>query len=152
MKKLFRITYTHRAPLTLTLTRCFPFRQVDNEGRTIVDSTGALDLQKIPESMVVIGAGVIGLEMGSVWKRLGTKVTHIYMNIYVYICICIEREKERESMVVIGAGVIGLEMGSVWKRLGTKVTHIYIYICMCIYVYIYRERERESRWWSSAPE
>jgi len=48
---------------------------VDNKGKKIVDSTGALDLEKLPSSMVVIGGGVIGLEMGSVWARLGTKVT-----------------------------------------------------------------------------
>ncbi|KAK7235746.1 dihydrolipoyl dehydrogenase [Aureococcus anophagefferens] len=41
----------------------------------IVDSTGALVLDKIPETMAVVGGGVIGLEMGSVWRRLGTKVT-----------------------------------------------------------------------------
>ena len=49
--------------------------EVDNDTGTIVDSTGALVLAKIPESMVVIGAGVIGLELGSVYARLGTKVT-----------------------------------------------------------------------------
>jgi len=48
---------------------------VDNKLKKIVDSTGALDLEKIPSSLVVIGGGVIGLEMGSVWARLGTKVT-----------------------------------------------------------------------------
>ena len=48
---------------------------VDNDKGVIVDSTGALVLAKIPESMVVIGAGVIGLELGSVYARLGTKVT-----------------------------------------------------------------------------
>ena len=42
---------------------------------TIVSSTGALALAKVPASMVVIGAGVIGLELGSVWRRLGSKVT-----------------------------------------------------------------------------
>jgi dihydrolipoamide dehydrogenase len=50
---------------------------VDNAGGKIVDSTGALDINKIPETMAVIGGGVIGLEMGSVWSRLGTKVTVI---------------------------------------------------------------------------
>lgn len=50
---------------------------VDNDGQKIVDSTGALDIAKIPETMAVIGGGVIGLEMGSVWSRLGTKVTVI---------------------------------------------------------------------------
>ncbi len=46
---------------------------IDEE--TIVTSTGALTLGRIPKSMVVIGAGVIGLEMGSVYARLGTEVT-----------------------------------------------------------------------------
>ena len=41
----------------------------------IVDSTGALELKAVPESLIVIGAGVIGLELGSVWRRLGAKVT-----------------------------------------------------------------------------
>jgi dihydrolipoamide dehydrogenase len=48
---------------------------VDNAGKKVVDSTGALDLDKIPKTMVVVGGGVIGLEMGSVWRRLGTQVT-----------------------------------------------------------------------------
>ena len=46
---------------------------VDNE--RIVDSTGALSLSEVPKHLVVIGAGVIGLELGSVWRRLGAKVT-----------------------------------------------------------------------------
>jgi dihydrolipoamide dehydrogenase len=41
----------------------------------IVDSTGALSLPQVPKSLVVIGAGIIGLELGSVWRRLGAKVT-----------------------------------------------------------------------------
>jgi len=48
---------------------------VDNDKQIIVDSTGALELAKVPEHMVVIGGGVIGLELGSVWRRLGAKVT-----------------------------------------------------------------------------
>ena len=50
---------------------------VDNAKGKIVDSTGALEINKIPETMAVVGGGVIGLEMGSVWSRLGTKVTVI---------------------------------------------------------------------------
>ncbi|MEO8723735.1 MAG: dihydrolipoyl dehydrogenase [Sphingobium sp.] len=48
---------------------------VDNDGSVVVDSTGAIALPKVPEHMVVIGGGVIGLELGSVWRRLGAKVT-----------------------------------------------------------------------------
>ena len=50
---------------------------VDNTGGKIVDSTGALEINKIPEKMAVVGGGVIGLEMGSVWARLGAEVTVI---------------------------------------------------------------------------
>jgi dihydrolipoamide dehydrogenase len=45
--------------------------------KVIVSSTGALTLEKVPAKMIVIGAGVIGLEMGSVWRRLGAEVTVI---------------------------------------------------------------------------
>jgi dihydrolipoamide dehydrogenase len=48
---------------------------VDNDAGVVVDSTGALALNRVPEHMVVIGGGVIGLELGSVWRRLGAKVT-----------------------------------------------------------------------------
>lgn len=51
-----------------------PFPGIEIDEVQIVSSTGALDLQKVPEKLVVIGAGVIGLEMGSVWSRLGAKV------------------------------------------------------------------------------
>ena len=50
---------------------------VDNAVGKIVDSTGALDISSIPATMAVVGGGVIGLEMGSVWSRLGTEVTVI---------------------------------------------------------------------------
>lgn len=43
----------------------------------IVSSTGALSLKSVPKRMVVIGAGVIGLELGSVWSRLGAQVTAV---------------------------------------------------------------------------
>ncbi len=48
---------------------------VEYDKKFIVDSTAALEFEEVPEHLVVIGAGVIGLELGSVWKRLGAKVT-----------------------------------------------------------------------------
>ncbi len=56
-----------------SIARQLPFAAVDNE--RIVDNVGALALADIPRRLGVIGAGVIGLEMGSVWKRLGSEVT-----------------------------------------------------------------------------
>ncbi len=52
-----------------------PGVKVDIDEKVIVSSTGALELDKVPETMVVVGGGVIGLELGSVWARLGAKVT-----------------------------------------------------------------------------
>src|SRR5215510_5317205 len=48
---------------------------IDIDERRIVSSTGALVLDKVPQCLLVIGAGVIGLELGSVWRRLGSQVT-----------------------------------------------------------------------------
>ena len=52
-----------------------PLPGVDVDQKRIIDSTGALVIPEIPKSMVVIGAGIIGLELGSVWRRLGAEVT-----------------------------------------------------------------------------
>ncbi len=52
-----------------------PFLKAD--GKRVVTSTEALEFDSIPSSMVIVGAGAIGLEMGSVWSRLGTKVTFV---------------------------------------------------------------------------
>lgn len=52
-----------------------PLPTVPIDEEVIVSSTGALKLESVPEKMVVIGGGVIGLEMGSVWRRLGSQVT-----------------------------------------------------------------------------
>ena len=54
-----------------------PLAGVDIDEKRIVSSTGALSLATVPNTMVVIGAGVIGLELGSVWSRLGADVTAI---------------------------------------------------------------------------
>lgn len=52
-----------------------PGMKIDIDEKVIVSSTGALSLSKVPQRLVVVGAGVIGSELGSVWSRLGAKVT-----------------------------------------------------------------------------
>lgn len=54
-----------------------PFPGLTFDEKVIISSTGALSLPKVPKKLIVIGAGVIGLEMGSVYQRLGTQVTVI---------------------------------------------------------------------------
>lgn len=63
--------------LIATGSEVTPFPGITIDEQRVVSSTGALSLPKVPESMVIIGAGVIGLELGSVWSRLGSKVTAV---------------------------------------------------------------------------
>ena len=72
---------------------------VDNAGQRIVDSTGALDMTEVPKKMAVIGGGVIGLEMGSVWARLGSEVTVIeFMD---RICPAMDKEITKKFQAVL---------------------------------------------------
>ena len=68
-------TYVTKYVVIATGSDVTPLPGITIDEKTVVSSTGALKLAKVPKSMVVIGAGVIGLEMGSVWRRLGTEVT-----------------------------------------------------------------------------
>ena len=70
-------SYTAKNVLIATGSSVTPLPgvEIDNDKHVVVDSTGALELPKVPGHMVVIGGGVIGLELGSVWLRLGAKVT-----------------------------------------------------------------------------
>ncbi len=68
-------TYTTKNVVIATGSEVTPLPGVEIDEKKIVSSTGALELTKVPKSLVVIGAGVIGLEMGSVWRRLGADVT-----------------------------------------------------------------------------
>jgi len=101
-----------------------PGVEVDEE--TVVTSTGALALPKVPKSMVVIGAGVIGLEMGSVFARLGTAVTVIeYLDQITpgmdgEICKTFQRSLKKQGLkFVMGAAVQSVE------RLKTKAKVTY---------------------------
>lgn len=67
-------TYNAKNILIATGSDVMPLPGVEIDEKTIVSSTGALELQSVPKKMIVIGAGVIGLEMGSVWSRLGAEV------------------------------------------------------------------------------
>jgi dihydrolipoamide dehydrogenase len=61
--------------LLATGSESTPLPGVEVDGKVVVTSTEALAFEKVPKQLVVIGAGIIGLELGSVWARLGSKVT-----------------------------------------------------------------------------
>lgn len=86
---------------------------VEVDGTIVVDSTGALEFSDVPESLVVVGAGYIGLELGSVWQRLGSNVTVVeYLD---RILPGMDLEIAKEAMKVLGRQGIAF-------RLGTGVT------------------------------
>ncbi len=68
-------SYTAKNIMIATGSSVTPLPGVEIDQKVIVDSTGALALPKVPKHMIVIGGGVIGMELGSVWLRLGAKVT-----------------------------------------------------------------------------
>ena len=90
-----------------------PGVEVDNDKQVVVDSTGALELKAVPKHMVVIGGGVIGLELGSVWRRLGAKVTCV--EFLDQILPGMDDDVRKEAAKIFKKQ--GIEF-----RLGTKVT------------------------------
>jgi dihydrolipoamide dehydrogenase len=64
-----------RAIVIATGSESTPLKGVEVDEKRIVTSTGALEIDRVPGHLVVIGAGIIGLELGSVWRRLGAQVT-----------------------------------------------------------------------------
>jgi len=83
--------------------------------KRVVSSTGALTLDKVPEKMLVIGAGVIGLELGSVWRRLGAQVTVVEFLDRILPGMDGEIAKSFQRI---------LEKQGMTFRLGTKVTGV----------------------------
>tara|TARA_E500000331_G_scaffold81313_1_gene76822 strand:- start:9 stop:1409 length:1401 start_codon:yes stop_codon:yes gene_type:complete len=95
---------------------------IEIDEKNIISSTGALSLDKVPKKLAVIGGGYIGLEMGSVWSRLGSEVTVIeYLD---FITPGMDREISNEfKKILIKQGIkfkMGSKVNSV-KNSGTKV-------------------------------
>jgi dihydrolipoamide dehydrogenase len=102
-----------------------PGVKVDFDEKVIVSSTGALELAKVPATMVVVGGGVIGLELGSVWARLGAKVTvvefldSILGGMDAEVAKQLHRALTKQGLDIrLGAKVTGVSKG----KKGAKVT------------------------------
>ncbi|QOZ22555.1 dihydrolipoyl dehydrogenase [Bradyrhizobium sp. CCBAU 51753] len=88
---------------------------IEIDEKRIVSSTGALSLEKVPSSLLIVGAGVIGLELGSVWHRLGAKVTVVEFLDRILPGMDGEVAKQFQRM---------LEKQGFTFKLGTKVTAV----------------------------
>ena len=106
-------TYTTKYVVIATGSEVTPLPGITIDEKQVVSSTGALVLPKVPKSMIVIGAGVIGLEMGSVWRRLGAEVTVVeYLD---FILPPMDGEVRKQAQRI-------LEKQGMKFKLGTKVT------------------------------
>ncbi len=83
---------------------------VNLDEKNIISSTGALSLKSVPKSLVIIGGGYIGLEMGSVWKRLGSEVT-VIENL-PYITPGMDREISNEFQKILSKQGIKFKLNS----------------------------------------
>ena len=92
-----------------------PLPGVTIDEKIIVSSTGALVLEKVPTKMIVVGAGVIGLELGSVWRRLGAEVTVVEYLDRILPGMDLETVKQFQRL---------LEKQGVKFQLGSKVTKV----------------------------
>lgn len=87
-----------------------PLPGVTIDNKRILDSTGALELPEVPKHLVVIGAGVIGLELGSVWRRLGSEVTVVeYLD---RICPGLDDETASTLKRTLGKQGMNFKLGS----------------------------------------
>ena len=96
-----------------------PLRGVTIDEKTIVSSTGALDLPEIPRRLAVIGAGVIGLELGSVYARLGAQVTvlefldQVTPGMDLEVCKALQKQLTKQGLkFILGAAVQSAEPGA----------------------------------------
>ena len=83
---------------------------IDIDEKNIISSTGALSLKQVPKKLAIIGGGYIGLEMGSVWSRLGSKVT--VFEYLEYITPGMDREISNEFKKILTKQGINFKMGS----------------------------------------
>ena len=82
---------------------------LDIDEKQIVSSTGALELKKVPEKLLVIGGGVIGLELGSVWRRLGAEVTVVeYLD---HIMPGMDAEVQKQALRIFKKQKMKFELG-----------------------------------------
>ena len=88
---------------------------IDIDEKRVVSSTGALDFSKVPQKLLIVGAGIIGLELGSVWRRLGAEVTIVEFLDHILPGIDSEVARQFHRM---------LEKQGLTFRLSSKVTAI----------------------------
>ncbi|OYD85789.1 dihydrolipoyl dehydrogenase [Azospirillum brasilense] len=108
-----------KAIVIATGSEVTPLPGIEIDEQKIVSSTGALELPEVPKRLVVIGGGVIGLELGSVWGRLGAEVTVV--EFLDRILPTMDGEVSKQMQRILGKQGMTFKLGS--KVTGAKVTN-----------------------------
>lgn len=108
-----------KAIVIATGSEVTPLPGIEIDEQKIVSSTGALELPEVPKRLVVIGGGVIGLELGSVWGRLGAQVTVV--EFLDRILPTMDGEVSKQMQRILGKQGMTFKLGS--KVTGAKVTN-----------------------------
>ncbi|MBK4719182.1 dihydrolipoyl dehydrogenase [Azospirillum sp. YIM DDC1] len=108
-----------KAIVIATGSEVTPLPGIEIDERKIVSSTGALELPEVPKRLVVIGGGVIGLELGSVWGRLGAQVTVV--EFLDRILPTMDGEVSKQMQRILGKQGMTFKLGA--KVTGAKVTN-----------------------------
>jgi len=121
-------THTAKNVVIASGSEVTPLRGVTIDEKSVVSSTGALELAEVPKRLVVIGAGVIGLELGSVYARLGAEVTvlefldQITPGMDLEICKALQKQLAKQGLTfVLGAAVQSAEPGEGGVRVAYRL-------------------------------
>ena len=109
------------------------FRSIDE--KIIVSSTGALSFSKVPKNLIIIGGGYIGLEMGSIWKRLGSNITVI--EFLDHIVPGMDQDISKEFLKILTKQGINFKLNS-------KVTRINVQRDRAIVEYINNQTSKKE--------
>ena len=109
----------NKAIVIATGSEVTPLPGIEIDEQKIVSSTGALELPEVPKRLVVIGGGVIGLELGSVWGRLGSQVTVV--EFLDRVLSTMDGEVSKQMQRILGKQGMTFKLGA--KVTGAKVTN-----------------------------
>ena len=114
--KVEPVEYESKNVILATGSSPVELEAVPFDGDRIVDSTGALEFNEIPKRLGIIGGGVIGLELGSVWSRVGTKVTALVRgntflrHVDQQIAAAMKKNLEQQGMnILMGANLVSVK-------------------------------------------
>tara|TARA_B100001996_G_scaffold203764_1_gene156050 strand:+ start:3630 stop:5033 length:1404 start_codon:yes stop_codon:yes gene_type:complete len=130
-----KIDYNSKNIVISTGSKPSSLPKIDIDEKVIVSSTGALSFSKVPKNLIIIGGGYIGLEMGSIWKRLGSNITVI--EFLDHIVPGMDQDISKEFLKILTKQGINFKLNS-------KVTRINVQRDNAIVEYINNQTSRKE--------